>query len=94
MDELTLFEPALLDSSRVPGGGRSAHHWIIAISWQVYYFFYVAVLVLDVKGQKLKTHPSKLKTVALRLFWKILVFGKNQIFLNVHYLDTKLFIEK
>ena len=28
---LTLFEPTLLDSSRVPGGGRSAHPSIIAI---------------------------------------------------------------
>ena len=74
---VTLFAPTLLDSSRVPGGDRSAHPWIIAIGWQFYYFSLDRVLAMDVKGQNLKAQPSTFKTVAQRLFWKIIVFGEN-----------------
>ena len=75
-----LFGPTLLDSSRGPGGGRSAHPWIIAIGWQFYYFFLDRVLALDVKGQNLTAQPSTFKTVAPRLFWKITFFWQKSKF--------------
>ena len=77
---LTLFEPNLINFSRIPGGSRSAHHWIFAIWWHFYLYFLDRVLALDVKGQNLRAQHHTLKTVVLRFFLRIFFLGTMKTF--------------
>ena len=76
----------LFNKPKLMGGGQICPPSYMAIER---YF-----LVLDVKGQNPKAQPSTLKIVALRIFWKIINFGKNPKMLEFCYLEIRLFIQK
>ena len=74
--------------------GTSAHPCYMAIKRYYHYFFLNKGLALDVKGQNPKAEPSTFKIVALRIFLKIINFGKNPKVLKIRYLEIRLFIQK
>ena len=57
-------------------------------------FFLNRDLVLDVKGQNPKAQPSTFKIEALRIFWKINIFGENPKKLKIRYLEIRCLIQK
>ena len=49
---------------------------------------------MDEKDQNPKAQPSTFKIVALRIFWKIDIFGENPKKLKIRYLEIRCFIQK
>ena len=49
---------------------------------------------MDVKDQNPKAQPSTFKIEALRIFWKIDIFGENPKKLKIRYLEIRCSSEK
>ena len=49
---------------------------------------------MDEKDQNPKAQPSTFKIEALRIFWKIDIFGENPKKLKFRYLEIRCFIQK
>ena len=83
--QLTLFEPTLLYSSCVPGGGADLPTLEFLPSDDNATIFFRQSSCLGREGQNLKPHPSILKNVALRFFLKNHCFfcKKSKIFENL-----------
>ena len=76
------------------GGGRFAPPLLYGYRSVFSLFFLNRNLVLDEKDQNPKAQPSPFKIEALRMFWKIDIFGENPKKLKIRYLEIRCLIQK
>ena len=69
-------------------------HPVIWLSEGIFIIFLNRDLVLDEKDQNPKAQPSTFKIEALRIFWKIDIFGENPKKLKIRYLEIRCLIQK
>ena len=93
-NSLTLFLMGFLTNRTLWGSGGRSAPLVIWLSDDIFNIFFNRGLVFDVKGQNPNARPCTLKIVALRIFWKIINFGKNPKMLKIRYLEIRLFIQK